>query len=439
MASPPVSSSSSSIVRLAPTPPGSDVSNNTRGSVLLDMDCHIANLPNATTATGTTSTGLRIEVTLHTANPPIASRLCVHCPSLEFGYYTPKLVATDANLVLFYVFVYPNGMVTSHGCDYFVYRPGPDVDRRLDLLPNPFPKYLNYCSIAFISRDGGSSYVVASLGMEQPVFNGDDVIISLDFDVLLYDSESKRWTTKRLPVPDLRRDEVAPLPDAMDVRLYQETHKAITIGGERGTVAWVDLWRGVLLCDVLAECPVLHDIPLPLPSKANWGYFLRQYDPRYIRDVAIHRHSNSIKYIEVERQSPGMQHNNNSSSGLQTTHYGWKAAMWSMPLTTGCSSTAAWQRDCEFDADDNTLSSCSTGGMLQGLSVACPTISMDGDVVYFRSTSRSGCRDESEMLLAIDMRKGTLQAAAELDVQIKNLFIRTFCTSEICRYLGSQN
>ena len=31
-------------------------------------------------------------------------------------------------------------------------------------------------------------------------------------------------------------------------------------------VGWVDLWRGILVCNVLQEDPVLHDVSLPLPA-----------------------------------------------------------------------------------------------------------------------------------------------------------------------------
>lgn len=83
--------------------------------------------------------------------------------------------------------------------------------------------------------------------------------------------------------------------------LYHKTSKTLTIGGECGTVAWVDLWHGILLCDVLAERPVVfQDIPLPMPARGNMGRFLRQCEPNYIRDVAISRHKDTIKFVEME-------------------------------------------------------------------------------------------------------------------------------------------
>jgi hypothetical protein len=87
-----------------------------------------------------------------------------------------------------------------------------------------------------------------------------------EFDLHLYrSSDSKGWISKRLSVNEFVRDRLVPLPPAVN-RLYHETEKTITIGGEHGTVAWVDLWRGIFFCDVLKERPLLQDVPLPAPA-----------------------------------------------------------------------------------------------------------------------------------------------------------------------------
>lgn len=75
------------------------------------------------------------------------------------------------------------------------------------------------------------------------------------------------------------------------------------IGGAKGTIGWVGMWRGILLCDVLDERPTLRDMPLRLPSKGNWELFLNA-DAYFHRDIIVNRHKGSIKYVEMEIIQP---------------------------------------------------------------------------------------------------------------------------------------
>ena len=60
--------------------------------------------------------------------------------------------------------------------------------------------------------------------------------------------------------------------------------KVITLQGS--TVAWVDLRRGVLLCDVLDKDPVVFYIPLPEPlNDENKVYLESPGDPSFFRDI----------------------------------------------------------------------------------------------------------------------------------------------------------
>ena len=169
--------------------------------------------------------------------------------------------------------------------DYFVYRPRA---RWLDRLPNPYPMELDDSATALIIRKDGASYVVAALGVRPPLYDG-PTLIRWEFDLHLYrSSDSKGWISKRLSVNEFERDKLIPLPQAVD-RLYHETEKTITIGGEHGTVAWVDLWRGIFFCDVLKKRPLLQDVPLPVPAMGNWDSILHNCDPSILRDVTISR------------------------------------------------------------------------------------------------------------------------------------------------------
>uniref|UniRef100_N1QSD7 DUF1618 domain-containing protein n=1 Tax=Aegilops tauschii TaxID=37682 RepID=N1QSD7_AEGTA len=81
------------------------------------------------------------------------------------------------------------------------------------------------------------------------------------------------------------------------------THKVISLG--EGTVGWVDLWRGIVVCDVLQKDPVLRFIPLPRPlPKADYdeppeSQALADYDARSVRDVTGFPNG-FIDFIEIE-------------------------------------------------------------------------------------------------------------------------------------------
>ncbi|RLN12067.1 hypothetical protein C2845_PM09G01860 [Panicum miliaceum] len=62
-------------------------------------------------------------------------------------------------------------------------------------------------------------------------------------------------------------------------------------------LGWVDLWRGILLCDVLSDNPKLHYIPMPTPMPANEG-LEDDGEPTYYRDVTSC--GDLIKIVEVE-------------------------------------------------------------------------------------------------------------------------------------------
>ncbi|KAM0909019.1 hypothetical protein ACQ4PT_015080 [Festuca glaucescens] len=338
------------------------------GLVLRDRWCYIADLPNNTTAESTTSSGLPIQVTFRAARPPLLSHFCVHCPGLDFRRIGPKIVATDADLVLLCVPVNPNSTTGASDWDYFVYRPR--AAQWLDLLPSPDPRCLNDSATALISRQDGAWYAVAALGACYPIFHG-HALIRWEFDLHLYrsSSNSKGWISKRLSLNELERDNLIPLPPAVH-RLYHVTGKTITIGGEHGTVAWVDLWRGIFFCDVLKKRPLLQDVPLPVPARANWDRLLRNGEPSFLRDVTISRNKDSIKYVELEFRPPQELNaaattpvksyadwvRNNSRKPQVIIPHGWKSTTWNMAIPVG--SSDGWHRDCVVDVEDVSLEPC---------------------------------------------------------------------------------
>jgi hypothetical protein len=213
----------------------------------------------------------------------------------------------------------------------------------------------------------------------------------------------------------------------------------------------VDLWRGIFFCDVLKRRPLLQDVPLPEPARANWDRLLRNSEPGFLRDVTITRDKDSIKYVELEFRPPQELHaaaataapvsyadwvrSTNSTRISQVIPHGWKSTIWNMAIPVGCSSES-WHRECVVDVKDVSLDPCLSDVMamlssktLQQLPVGYPILSMDDDVVYLFSQTM----DKLRVIFAIDVRKATLRGLAELDDQ-KHLFFSNLCfTSEICR------
>ncbi|KAB8100453.1 hypothetical protein EE612_030994 [Oryza sativa] len=275
--------------------------------VLLELWGHVADdddddddhRPDATTATSTTSTGLTISPSRTSPSTALVWRIWTPNPSDKF--VAPTVVSADADLLLLRVPV--DRLARFHHCfsDYFVYKAHPHSEgARLYRLPSrPSDRGFGDDNIAILScgndSSSSSSYAVAVL---QPWYH-------VDFRLHLCRSTSdgkpgSSWISHQLTVEEpLMRRTVCPVPDSALRRIFHTTTKVITLGGAKGTVGWVDLWRGILLCDVLEDSPKLRDMPLPLPARVNWPLFLNRC-PYYCRDIVVSQSRDTIKYVEME-------------------------------------------------------------------------------------------------------------------------------------------
>lgn len=316
---------------------------------LLERRCYVGELLNSTTDVGMTSSLLQMEVTLRAASPRFLPRLFVHYPGLDKSKIKPKVVATDGDLVLLRVPVCHD--IGNHegpwSSDLFVYRPHPP---RLDLLPNqypwgvhtfhairssqvgnPHPRIFDDSSTTLLRHADG--YVVACLTSRLPEFDAKTCrVTSVDFDVHTFRSShaADGWVTTTLPVRDPVRETLTPIPKSLIAEtVFHDTAKAVAVGGARGTVVWADLWRGLIVCDLLDERPELRDVPLPAPASGHWDRFIDRRDsPEVFRDVAVGRRRDCIKYVETERWS---------DTGC------WKkATVYSMPVRWVRGRTGAW-------------------------------------------------------------------------------------------------
>uniref|UniRef100_A0A8R7QRY8 DUF1618 domain-containing protein n=1 Tax=Triticum urartu TaxID=4572 RepID=A0A8R7QRY8_TRIUA len=209
----------------------------------------------------------------------------------------PKVISAEANLILFCLSVTPYACFNLRYRDYFLYRAHPR-NPSLDLLPHPYPNSFGDQEVALLSFDGdGDECSVAALTSrcDTMALEEDDTLNEMEFDLHLYRSSKAQegWTSKVLSVAQPRRDIMCPV----DRGLYHETTKVIVLGrGSLAMVGWVDLWHRILVCNVLQENPVLHDILLPPPARGNWALY-HKCRPYIIRDVTVSLLKDSISTL----------------------------------------------------------------------------------------------------------------------------------------------
>ncbi|OEL15964.1 hypothetical protein BAE44_0023017 [Dichanthelium oligosanthes] len=219
-------------------------------SILLDTDGYLSNRTNATTAEGLTKAGKRITVTFWAAHPPRASCFTVHAPDLDPSAFgdVPTVLTTEDDLALLRVPIcHPCSVINPSCDDYFVYQAGDESKGpSLDLIPKPPPVYCSDYQVGLLRCRVRDIYFVAIL--RWAVRKG-------EYDLYLYSSETGTWGTKLMY-----------LASRQEFKFIRCT-KVITIGGELGSIGWVDLSLGILICDILLDNHELRYIPLQ-PSPA---------------------------------------------------------------------------------------------------------------------------------------------------------------------------
>ncbi|KAI5014081.1 hypothetical protein ZWY2020_055471 [Hordeum vulgare] len=207
---------------------------------------------------------------------------------------------------------------------------------------------------------------------------------------------------------------------------FHETTKVITLGD--GAVGWVDLWHGMLICNVFDERPMLRDVPLPLPARDAIKYV----------EVEICLPSKALTKTTKTSHSPEsylewFQQQQCKDDDDDEDHGGWKATMWSLPVPIA--SWEDWHLDYTVDVDDLTVDpmhckllpmplTTEAEALLPRLITAFPIMGMDDDVVYL--LSKANPKDQMEVVIAVDVKK--LQGVAKL-VTGKDFTSMRSCTS----------
>ncbi|KAJ1269870.1 hypothetical protein BS78_06G011000 [Paspalum vaginatum] len=314
-------------------------------SILIDVYGRLSDRINDTTAEGFTRGGERIQISFWAAEPPRVSCFTVHCPDLKrypFGSM-PKILSTEDDLVLVRVPICPgNGHQDARNNDYSVYQAGTkNKPPSLRLIPTSPPSF----------------------------------------------SDRQRWSARSVYVD---------APHDFD---YDYAHKVITIGGELGSVGWVDLWRGILIYDVLLDNNnSLRYVPLPLPVLPKCGL------PKLVRNIVVLH--GCIRFFQLTQ--------------------GWEAATMKMDISD-IGSGSKWGDEFTVNFLDVPVNRVAYAQMLDrpnhlqegedkepNLASLCPfnpALSLHDDGTVYVMTKHNYMEDKA-LVIALDMGNRTLEGMA---------------------------
>ncbi|CAN6183228.1 unnamed protein product [Urochloa humidicola] len=218
-------------------------------------------------------------------------------------------------------------------------------------------------------------------------------------------------------------------------------------------MAFVDLWRGILFCNVLkVEGEAKATIPLryvallePMQSnKTLWG------DARLYRNIAII--GDRLKYVELQLHWK-------ASVVYRDTYFrdGWMAATWSRPaLNSSSSDDDCWCEDSRImDSRDVKVTNNPHFELLpkvqndegmtfppfKRLDVCQPMLGLDdyddADIIYF--TTKRECMDADAWVVAVDLRNKELLGVAAFDAERYVGINFAYVHGQISKYLKSNS
>ncbi|KAL6627202.1 hypothetical protein ACP70R_030928 [Stipagrostis hirtigluma subsp. patula] len=296
--------------------------------------------------------------------------------------------------------------------EYFVYKAGPGRPS-LRLVPGPCPMVRFPKQVGVLPCGGaGEHYSVAF-----PVTRSKPRMVH---EIHVFSSESESWSTKIARISD------DPETTYHEVVLHDPS-KAVAAGGS--SLAWVDLWRGILLCeDVLDEDPELRLIQWPLPPPDE--DLIDLYAAQSVRDATL---------IDGVITFVASKYDAFSSSRYCHVDKRWKATVWKREM-----SSDNWEFSFKVDiANILSTNSPPNSSLLQKLwddelnkldlnkvLSAAPTLSLNSeDVVYFMANLVSN----EALLLAVNARAGRLEGFQQA------YFLTNFSASAFSRFFDASS
>nr|TKV93167.1 hypothetical protein SEVIR_9G208100v2 [Setaria viridis] len=273
--------------------------------VLLDTVAKIGRCKNETTAQGTTSAGLHIEVSFELVDPPGLSRCVIYCPESDLTARNSKTPPSPS----------PSACITGADGAFLLVRVAGPGTPSLYLLPQPYPVHLLSNYVGVLSCGGGDASEHCLVVVPERWIGPDHRLM---YDLQVFSTKIQSWSTK-----DPRFDPT----------------KVFSVAG--GSLAWVDVRSRILLCKEVDDDPEMLLIQLPALMGANVQEFgvdsddcSPPMDP--IRDVTFR--NGRFRFIEMESLV---------LLSDSTSQRPWTAAMFERKV---CSED--WERCCSVDSND---------------------------------------------------------------------------------------
>jgi hypothetical protein len=240
----------------------------------------------------------------------------------------------------------------------------------------------------------------------------------------------------------------------------------VTIGGEGGIMAWVDLWRSILLCDVLHPDPSLRGVPIPLPwtlMSLNDGLGVKLDFGRHSRGISFNRDKGCLMlvHLEMHESPPPLHAASRGLLGEEIQVLDWEVTTWSNSKMSN--SLEDWHEECSVRASNITIDARMLEGSglpcrppprdhsndeaaaataqaqqqleLHNLSICQPTLCPNGADDVCLLVAREKYLHPNAWFLAVDMKKqGTLKHVAYIGNQGHPFCHRIYCLSRISKY-----
>ncbi|XP_037428849.1 uncharacterized protein LOC119294706 isoform X3 [Triticum dicoccoides] len=379
--------------------------------ILLDRRCLVGQLKNSTTAKSKNSKGVHLEVSFEAADPPAISLCLVSCVDQTGDRLAaqPRILGVTGGFVLLAITFSDSVNPYLRFIDYFVYKAGPDF-ASLHLLARPYPSSFSPNLAAILPVcDNSEDFAVIFPHVEYFRLES-----RKHYTLHIYRSDTNDWHSQ---VACIAEDD-----ETRNARDKLLLHNTMSVAyAEKGIIGWIDLWWGILLCNVLDKKPTIRFVPLPVPEPCDTSEFHLMFEnltPRPHRHVTIF--NDLIKCVELDF------HVQDAFCNMKRAKdYGWMAKTWTRSIYSD-----VWCDGLTIDTSEISFTDSSLPNLLPGmfdeennltwkkLTSAGPTLSLLDDNVIYIMAKESMCHPTA-YVLTVDTKSLKLESELVKEFETK--------------------